>query len=97
MHPILGMTPLLLDKEGVTYLKRTKLRSGSHHMRSGGFPGAERWPWLPTLKELRHAGPHPVGCSNNYHASFAQKVPEHQTLKPFKSGLRDFLPFNTHE
>jgi hypothetical protein len=36
------MAPPLMAREGATYLKRAKLRSESHHMRPGGFPGAER-------------------------------------------------------
>jgi hypothetical protein len=36
------MTPPLLAREEATYLKRTKLRSESHHTKPRGFPGAER-------------------------------------------------------
>jgi hypothetical protein len=37
-------------------------------------------------------GPHSVGHNNKLHVSSAQKVPKHQTPKPFKSGLRGFSP-----
>jgi hypothetical protein len=35
--PVPGMAPPLLAREGATYLKRTKLRSESHHTRPDGF------------------------------------------------------------
>jgi hypothetical protein len=75
---------------GATYLKRTKLRSESHHMRPGASRVLSDSRGCQALKESRHAGPHPIGHNNKHHVSSAQKVPEHRTPKPFKSGLSGF-------
>jgi hypothetical protein len=91
-HGALGKVPPLLTRDGATYLKRTKLRSESHHMRSGASWVLSDGRGCRASKEPHHAGPHPAGRNNKHHASSAQKVLEHRTPKPFKSGLRWFSP-----
>jgi hypothetical protein len=72
--------------------KKTILRRESHHTRPESFPGAERWLWLPSSEGAVPCGAHPVGHNNKHCTSSTQKVSEHQTPKPFKSGLRGFSP-----
>jgi hypothetical protein len=94
VHPILGTAPpLLVREEGATCLKGTKLGAKPHYMGSGAPRVFNEGHGCEAPKGPHYAGAHLAGRNDKHRMPLAQKVPEHWTLRSFKSVLKGFSPY----